>query len=151
MTKEPGLKVWLQQVGREAGWHCFWSPRSVAEHRLPGLFVMSVGPCLPRSSRAPCTRGTAEDRSPGQALLSPCTRRGAARITRTRPRSYSCKGPGAHADQQAWLLVLLKAELTFRLQHGGTGMRISCSIVSLLTDMNNDLPQKSWGVFWAAL
>lgn len=75
---------------------------------------------------------------------------GRARITQTGARSYSCcscKGPRAHTDKQAWLLVLLKAELAFRLQHGGTGMRISCSIVSLLTDTNNDLPRKSWGVF----
>lgn len=73
-------------------------------------------------------------------------------------RSYSsCYRPRTPTQREretethALLVVLFKAELTFRLEDGGTGITTSCFIVSLLTDMNNSLPWKTWNVFRATL
>lgn len=63
MTKEKGLKVWFQQVGRGEAWNCFCCPRSLAEHPPGAVCGVSWLMAAPELSRAPCTRGSAEDRA----------------------------------------------------------------------------------------
>lgn len=149
--KEKDLKVWLQQVGRGEACNCFCSPRSLAEHRAPGAVCPASRSSLPPGTRglrararlcsAP-TPGRGSAAGPprarvGATAAAAATGQGLTQGEREKPSLHCCAAQG-RTHLQTWVRWHRDED-------------ILCYIVTLLTDMSNDLSWKGWGVFWASL